>query len=152
MKIKNKLIITIFSLPLIATPLALTASDDNVPPIKNKLVLEECGACHLAFQPAFLPAISWEKMMNELENHFGEDASLDKEMTREITNYMMANAQKNKIVNFDNPPLRITELRWFKHEHGEREAKNMLNKKKLNSYVDCAACHKGADKGYYDDD
>ncbi len=140
------------SLPLLFAPtLANASDDDNVPPIKDLLVLEECGACHLAFQPAFLPKESWQKMMNELEDHFGEDASLDEETASKIEAYLVANANRKKFKG-DPAPQRITELRWFTHEHSEREAKNMLKKKKLKDFVDCAACHKGAEMGIYDDD
>jgi len=148
----KKFIISAFVLPMLALPFVANADDDNVPPIKDALVLEECGACHLAFQPAFLPKASWKKMMNDLENHFGEDASLDNDSAKAIEAYLVANSRTGKNVNANNPPLRITELRWFKHEHSEREAKNMMKKLKVKSFVECAACHRGADKGLYDDD
>ncbi|MCF6344195.1 MAG: diheme cytochrome c [Devosiaceae bacterium] len=147
----NKLLISLLSLPLLATPFVAIADDDNVPPIKSLIVLEECGACHLAFQPAFLPKKSWQKMMGELENHFGEDASLDADSIAKIENYLVANASRKKFRG-DKAPQRITELRWFTHEHSEREAKNMMKKLKVKSLVDCAACHKGAEMGIYDDD
>ncbi len=146
----NKLFIALLSLPLLATPFVAIADDDNVPPIKNLLVLEECSACHLAFQPAFLPKASWKKMMSELENHFGEDASLDADAVAEIEDYLVANASRKKFKG-DGAPQRITELRWFKNEHSEREAKNMMKKLKVKSLVECAACHKGAEMGLYDD-
>jgi len=142
----------IFIIPMLTISNVAIADDDNVPPIKNSLVIEECGSCHLAFQPAFLPKQSWEYMMNNLEDHFGEDASLDQADLDTIKNYLVANSRTGKNVNANNPPLRITELRWFKHEHSEREAKNMMKKLKVKSFVECAACHRGADKGLYDDD
>ncbi len=147
----KKLIISAFILPMLATPFVANADDDNVPPIKDALVLEECGACHLAFQPAFLPKESWKKMMGDLENHFGEDASLDNDSAKAIEAYLVAHASRKKFKG-DRAPLRITELRWFTHEHSEREAKNMMKKKKVKSFVECAACHIDADRGIYDDD
>src|SRR5512145_3377199 len=39
--------------------------------------LEECGACHIAYPPRFLPAESWREIMIGLDDHFGSDASLD---------------------------------------------------------------------------
>ena len=50
-------------------------ADENYRPIKDAVVLKECGACHMAFQPQMLPKRSWGKIMSELPNHFGEDAS-----------------------------------------------------------------------------
>ncbi len=150
MRLKN-IILSSLALPLLALPFASIADDDNVPPIKNDLVKEECGACHLAFQPAFLPKASWEKMMSELDNHFGEDASLDEESVAQIRDYLVANASRKKFKG-DPAPQRITELRWFKHEHNESEVRYMQKKYKVKSLVECAACHKDADKGIYDDD
>lgn len=50
-------------------------ADERLPPIANDAVKKECGACHMAFQPQFLPQRSWRLMMGDLANHFGEDAS-----------------------------------------------------------------------------
>ncbi len=33
----------------------------DVAPVKNALYLEECGACHFAYQPGLLPSRSWKK-------------------------------------------------------------------------------------------
>lgn len=136
---------------LLLTPMGAFAGDDNVPPITNSLVKEECGSCHFAFQPKFLPAASWQKMMNELDDHFGEDASLDPGDSARIEAYLVDNAGRRKY-DANNPPQRITELGWFTHEHSEREVKNMVKRYNVKSLLECASCHKGADRGYYDDD
>jgi hypothetical protein len=58
------------------------------PPVGDPVVKEECGSCHLAFPPSMLPASSWKRMMGELTNHFGDDASVDPATARHITNYL----------------------------------------------------------------
>ncbi len=145
-------IISILFAALFFMPLAALADDDNVPPITHPLVSAECGACHMAFQPAFLPAQSWEAIMGDLSNHFGEDASLDTDAMAEIEAYLMLNAEQGRLVSADNPPLRITELRWFRHEHNDREVAWLKENRNVKTMADCAACHRGADKGYFDDD
>ena len=67
-------------------------ADERVPPVANDLVRKECGECHMAFQPAFLPVRSWSRMMNELADHFGEDASLPADKGAAIRAYLTANA------------------------------------------------------------
>ncbi|NQV99407.1 MAG: cytochrome C, partial [Rhodospirillales bacterium] len=62
-------------------------ADERVPRVTDPLVRKECGACHMAFQPAFLPAKSWDKMLGELSNHFGEDASLPADQVSAIRAY-----------------------------------------------------------------
>src|SRR4051812_22331997 len=53
---------------------------------------KECGACHMAFQPELLPARSWTALMAGLDNHFGENASLDAATSQAILAYLQAHA------------------------------------------------------------
>ncbi len=132
-------------------PLTAMAGEDSVPPVTDPLVKKECGECHMAFQPAFLPAASWRKMMATLGDHFGEDASLDAVTRDKIESYLVANAGRGR-VDRANPPLRITELNWFRHEHREGEVRRMRAKRNVKTLADCAACHRDADRGYFEDD
>ncbi|MDP3338305.1 MAG: hypothetical protein Q8S51_16135, partial [Rhodoferax sp.] len=54
-------------------------------PVADAVVKEECGGCHLAFAPSMLPARSWTRMMADLANHFGDDASVDPATAKKIT-------------------------------------------------------------------
>jgi hypothetical protein len=56
------------------------------------LYQQECAACHVAYPPGLLPARSWERLMSGLPKHFGSDASLDAATTRQIANWLAANA------------------------------------------------------------
>ena len=68
----------------------MRARDEIVTPVAHALTMEECSACHFAFPAPMLPSSSWTHMMNTLESHFGEDASLDEESIAEITHYLGA--------------------------------------------------------------
>lgn len=126
--------------------------------ITNDNVKKECGACHMAFQPQFLPARSWQAIMSGLSNHFGEDASLtDPAVVQDITTYLVENAgdvgKPNAWVRripADQAPLRITELpRWIS-EHSEEVSASAW--KKAGTKSNCIVCHRGADQGNYVDD
>ena len=136
-------------LALLLAPLRVEADNDVMPPITDAVVKKECGECHLAFQPKFLPEPSWKKIMATLANHFGEDASLKPETRDKVGAYLLANADSRR-VDPNNPPLKITELFWFRDEHGDRDVQKQMRKLKLKSIVDCAGCHEDADRGYYD--
>ncbi len=123
------------------------ASDDYFPPVRDEIVKKECGACHLAFSASFLPASSWKKIMQGLSDHFGEDASLDDETARHITDYFMKNSEQG---NFRNAAMKITELRWFVKEH--RKEVSRKAREKAGSMANCKACHRDAERGYFDDD
>jgi len=134
-------------------------ADERYPPVTDAMTKKECGDCHMAFQPAFLPARSWAKIMDNLSDHFGEDASLPKEKVEHIKAYLMANAAdkrwRSKMmrgVRKNWTPLRITELPYWRHEHEEEVRPSAWKDPRVKSKANCKACHKRADRGIYDDE
>lgn len=130
------------------------------PPVADPLVKEECGSCHLAFAPSMLPASGWIKLMGNLNNHFGDDATVDPARAVKITDYLVSNAAdtggrrySDKLlrgVSTTGAPLRITELPKWVREHrkvADWEWKN----KDVRTRANCTACHKDAERGYYDE-
>ncbi len=129
------------------------ADGGSVSPVTNPLAKEECAACHMAFPAGFLPAASWNRIMSTLGDHFGEDASLSDAATEEIRAYLAANASRStRGIDLANPPLRISELSWFTHEHGSRLRARAESTPEISSIANCTACHRGAERGYFDDD
>lgn len=134
----------------------------GVSPVKSTLYKEECGSCHFAYQPGLLPARSWKKMMGDLENHFDENAELDKETQTKLTKYLVDNAadqsnykRSRRIMNSlgkNDAPLRITETPYFIRKHDEIPKRMVKDNPKLGSFSKCAACHTNADKGSFDED
>ncbi len=111
----------------------------------------ECSACHIAYPPRLLPASSWREMMSGLDKHFGSDASLDAASASEITGFLVQNAGSESFVSWGKPVLRITETRWFKHEHDEVSQRDW-NNPKVKRPSNCSACHTGADRGNFSED
>ncbi len=130
------------------------------PPVADAQVKEECGSCHLAFSPSMLPARSWQRMMGDLQNHFGDDASIDPELAAKITDYLVANAadvggqrRGEKLVRgvaAGSAPLRITELPKWVREHRKVPDWEWRHKE-VRTRANCVACHADAERGYYDD-
>jgi len=149
---------------LILTALLVSAgqalAEDRVPPVTDKLVQKECGSCHMAFQPAFLPARSWQRIMDNLSDHFGEDASLPADRVAAIRAYLSENAgdvQRRGIarkymqwVAADGVPLKITENPAFLREHNFPD--RVWKDPKVVTKSNCLACHTQADRGNFDDD
>jgi len=124
-----------------------------------ELYKTECGACHMAYQPEFLPKRSWEKMMRTLSEHFDTDATLDREEYRTIQAYLLRNASDVKAVYGDTgkiarsiraeqTPLRISQTRYFKKEHREIPQR-LIVQKEVRSIANCTTCHTKAEKGDY---
>ncbi|MEJ2623489.1 MAG: diheme cytochrome c [Pseudolabrys sp.] len=129
-------------------------------PVTDKTVQAECGACHMAFPPGLLPARSWRAIMGKLDDHFGENAALDDETAKRITDYLVANAADSgngnrrvlRGVRTNDTPLRITELPWWVREHSREVRPGAFKDPRVKSKANCGACHRGAAGGYFEDD
>jgi hypothetical protein len=100
---------------------------------------------HLAYPPQLLPKESWRALMSDLPNHFGTDASVDAKTAKEIQRYLESNAGRVRAEGA-KPPLRITETRWFRHEHDEVPA-TVWKDPAVKSAANCGACHTQAERG-----
>jgi diheme cytochrome c len=118
----------------------------------------ECSSCHMAYPPGYLPERSWRKLMTGLDKHFGENAGLDADTARVITDYLVSNsAEKSsdrrssrflESLTAGATPLRITETPYFRRKHNDREiSPEVWKRPKVGSPANCTACHVGAEKG-----
>jgi nitrate/TMAO reductase-like tetraheme cytochrome c subunit len=108
----------------------------------------ECGSCHVPYPPRLLPATSWRAIMAGLDRHFGVDASVDANAASVIGAFLQENAGRARPEGI--PTLRITDTAWFRHEHDEIAAAVWRNPK-VKSAANCAACHRGAQAGVFDE-
>ncbi len=148
-----------FSLP--ANEARGDGGDDLMPRLTNTNWQQECGSCHLAYPPALLPKASWQRMMAGLDQHFGENASLDPATRADILRFLEAHAADSgsgrtgskvmQRMDAKSAPLRITETAWFVRKHDE-VPRTAWTRKSVGSAANCAACHRQAEKGVYDDD
>ncbi|MDD5406728.1 MAG: diheme cytochrome c [Sulfurovaceae bacterium] len=133
----------------------------DVAPAKNTMYLKECASCHFGYQPGLLPKRSWTKMMNNLDNHFGTDASLDPKTKAYITRYLTLNSADsvnaggykrsykiNNSISTNQAPLRISQTPYFLREHRE-VPKQAITQKAVGSLANCTACHTTAFEGSY---
>ncbi len=133
---------------------------EDVAPVQSATYQEECGSCHFAYQPGLLPVASWQRLMDGLANHFGENAELGKEVSDELRAYLVANAadrvgtgRSPGIANSlrGSAPLRITETTYFRRHHHEIPARIVKDNPEIGSFSRCDACHTGAAQGNYDE-
>jgi nitrate/TMAO reductase-like tetraheme cytochrome c subunit len=111
---------------------------------------QECASCHLAFPPTLMPAASWGRIMGNLPQHFGTDASLDAATQKELTDWIYAHAGTYKRVAEEPPQDRITRTVWFVRKHNEVSAATW-KLPAVKSAANCAACHITAEKGDFDE-
>ena len=143
-------------------------SRPDVAPVMNATYSEECGACHMAYQPGLLPGDAWAQIMSPagLSNHYGDDASLADDVRTDITAFLLNNSADqaersrsrafavgaNQSVQAEGTTLpRITETRYFMHEHDEIPARLVTGNPEVGSFSQCSSCHRGAAEGIYNE-
>lgn len=114
-------------------------------------VKQECGACHITYPAGLLPAGSWQHLMANLDQHFGNDASLDANTTAAITQYLTSNAGTYKRVSEMPPQDRITESYWFARKHNKHVSSDVWARPSIRSRSNCSACHAGAEQGNFNE-
>ena len=119
--------------------------------------VQECGSCHMAYPPQLLPVPSWVSIMSGLDDHFGENAELDETTRVSIQQYLIevsSSMDYRKLLrNVGNSiPTRITELPYFIRKHDEIPSKYIKGNDKVGSLSQCNACHRGAERGNFDED
>lgn len=133
-------------LAVLATAL-LTAPARAGAPLPATYV-EECGACHVAYPARMLDAASWSAVLAGLPEHFGVDATLDPQALAAVRAYLESGARRKPTSADGQPQLRITETRWFRHEHDEVPSRLRRGPEAVKP-SDCAACHREAATGSY---
>ena len=117
-----------------------------------------CGDCHTPHHPSLLPAGSWAVLMNGLDDHFGEDASLDAGTRDAIRAFLAADAAESWDTEAANnlravardAPTRITRTEFWQRRHAAI-APATFESKAVGGRANCAACHRDADTGRFDD-
>ncbi|WP_373509657.1 cytochrome C [Thiocapsa sp.] len=142
----------------------LTSRADVVA-VANASYGEECGSCHMAYQPGLLPAQAWTQVMDPaaLGDHYGDDASLTEALRAEILAYLSAHSADRAsaprsrafAVGFDPNAgtglPRITETPYFERKHDRVPARLVTGNRDVGSFSQCHTCHRGAAKGIYND-
>ena len=121
----------------------------------DSLAADECGACHMVYHPALLPAASWAAITATLDDHFGEDASLDPETTAKISAWLEANAADEvetraarAFAAAPAEPVAITELAAWRRIHASLP-EAVFARRTVASRSNCAACHRDAESGRF---
>jgi len=134
-------------------------SKSGVASVEKAQYTKKCGGCHFAYQPGLLPALSWERLMNKLDDHFGESVVLAEDELNLIRSHLLDNAAgrvnydlSNKIMSAlgDDPaPLRITETQYFQQVHGDIPQPSASGNPAVRSMSNCDSCHPKARQGSY---
>ncbi len=126
---------------------------------ENTLFVDECASCHTLYPPSLLPKKSWNIMMADLENHFGDDASLESEDAQNILRYLLNNsaedstseASVNILKTLENKDtIAITQTPFWKSRHKDID-KKYFESEKVKTKANCKSCHMDVEKGLIED-
>ncbi len=147
--IKDNLFIASYNQPV--SYASLNANFDN-----------ECGSCHITYPPYLLPKESWVKMMNELDDHFGDDASLDEQTRVAILDFLEKNSAETSthkaafkitksLKNSDETIIAVSSTPYWKAKHKDIDSK-VFDTQAVKNKANCIACHKEIDTGLLEKD
>ncbi|MDQ6989902.1 MAG: hypothetical protein Q9M19_08460 [Mariprofundaceae bacterium] len=130
-----------------------------LPQEKNEAYAQACAACHMLYMPSMLPARSWQKMMGELQDHFGDNAELEAAVVSEITAYLQSQAA-DKVENIyaqpmmallkdEEMPMRASDTMYFKLLHDVVKPAMVVGNPDVTSFARCDTCHHEAVAGRF---
>jgi len=125
--------------------------------LEHPLFYNECISCHTLYPPHLLSSSSWSNIMDDLENHFGDDASLDEEDTKKIKDYLVKNSAEFsskesafKMLISDTNNLGITKSNYWKQTHSFLD-KKYQKENEIKNISNCKVCHNNIEKGLLND-
>lgn len=118
----------------------------------------ECGACHTPHHPSLAPSATWSAILAKLDDHFGDNATLDAHVAQQLGAYLAANSAEHwdtkaaNLLRAAEPATgtapRITETaRWKRLHRPVSEA--AFKAKPVSGAVNCQACHADAAIGAF---
>ncbi|MEA3228012.1 MAG: cytochrome b/b6 domain-containing protein [Campylobacterota bacterium] len=129
---------------------------------ESSLFYDKCAECHKIYPSFLLTQNSWSRIMDGLDNHFGEkitDNNISQTQRVEIREFLLENSAESstreiavKIVNSvkDGRPLAITKTKLWREIHKEIP-RDLYKTKKIKDKSNCFACHIDIEKGNLED-
>ena len=102
----------------------------------------------MAFPPALLTAPDWRRVMNTLDKHYGDNATLDAKTRGEIESFLIRHAAMRERMAGTGDPPRLTATPWFQREH-RKVPDTLWRDPRVVSASNCAACHGRAAEGSF---
>lgn len=108
----------------------------------KQLYIENCSACHVPIPAEVLPTTSWEQILKNPTDHYGQTLSpMNRINTRLIWNYLRVNSRL--LLSGESTPQYVTNSRYFKALHPQ------VDLPKPASNQTCISCHPGAEQLNY---
>jgi cytochrome b len=115
----------------------------------------ECSGCHLAYPPGILPAASWDRMLDEQHEHFGEDLGLSpakiavlRDYARRMPPASWGAWKLQRSATAAGSPQRLSEVAFWRHAHHGLPDSAFRPPSSAGRH-ECEACHADAHSGIF---
>lgn len=125
----------------------------------NPVFVNECGSCHTLYPPTLLPNASWQKLMGDLGNHFGDDTSLDPADHASILAYLLTHSAESSTQEMsvkmmqslqNRDMIAITQTPFWQRTH-KNIPDTLFKSERIKSRANCKACHSDVESGMIED-
>jgi cytochrome b len=122
----------------------------------------DCGDCHKTYPPFILPKKSWKRIMDGLDNHFGEeltDQNVSQAARISIRRFLYDHSAEHSTreVSFkmlqsigDRNPKSTSKVMYWRETHADIDP-SVYKRKSIKDRSHCWACHKDFEYGNLDD-
>jgi hypothetical protein len=131
----------------------------DVGPNTSPAYEKECGSCHFAYQPAWLPERSWRAIMGSLDRHFDSKVAIPDRTRDGLLAHLVANSadrlkslrsvQVLASIREADTPRAVTQVPYVSGIHGGFLDPAFRGQPRVESLVNCNACHARAASGAY---
>lgn len=135
---------------------------------ENPAYAHKCGTCHKLYPPFMLPTSSWQRIQDDISNHFGEEISptMKKDDNRISLNeqktifaYLKENSADTSTREISVKVMKsldgargrksITKIQYWKDAHASIP-QHVYKLETVKRKANCFACHKNFDKGLFE--
>lgn len=118
--------------------------------------VRECKSCHAPHHPSLASVATWSSVMRRLDDHFGDNASLEPALTAQLTGYLTFNSAEHwdtmAAHRLREPsaaePLRITATEGWRRIHRDIPD-DVFKRRSVGGKLNCTSCHADADTGRF---
>jgi len=128
---------------------------------ENSAFYEKCGKCHKTYPPFMLPHDSWKRLMDGLENHFGEqitESNITKSEQMSIKAYLLSHSAETSTHKIafktleslgEMRPISMSKVPYWREAHQSIE-KSTFKSLHVKDASNCFVCHPDFEYGILD--
>lgn len=119
-----------------AVDISLAQNPRNNLELSKQIYLENCSSCHVPIPAEVLPTTSWEEILNNPQNHYGQSLPpINRIQLRLLWNYLRTDSRL--LLPGEPTPKYVTNSRYFKALHPQ------VDLPKPATHKTCIGCHSG---------